>query len=99
MGDENVVKETVTEVQQAPETVADKAAEHTPEPETPPVVTHIPDPPTPQNDGLAELRSVVEGLATAVSNLTELVTRQLPKDESPASLPWTHYGSKPREDS
>lgn len=74
----------------APGNAVDAVNDHTPDPETPPVVDAVPDPPMPQ-DGIAELREVVAGLAATVATLTDLVTDK-ERDASPASLPWTHRG-------
>lgn len=74
----------------------DAVNDHTPEPEQPPVVDRLPDPPAPE-DGLAALRETVESLAATVQVLSDAVMKATP-DESPTSVPWTHWGSAARDD-
>ena len=74
-----------------PSAITDNVNAHTPDPATPPVVDDIPDPPRPDTDGLAELRTIVERLATTVTTLSEAVLAKTP-DESPTARPWTHRG-------
>lgn len=90
MSEQPIVSAVVPEVKDAPAHVVTEVNEHTPDPVTPPVVDQLPDPPAPA-DGLAELKEVVTGLATAVASLTELVIKAN-KDESPTKGPWTHRG-------
>jgi hypothetical protein len=94
------VGETVdNDSQNVPGIVLDRVDPHTPDPKLPDKVDEkLPEPPAPQDEGIEGLRTTVGQLATAVATLTDLVTANLPKDESPNSVPWTHYGSKPRKD-
>lgn len=89
---------TGVNVNAATEHVAEDVDNHTPEtPPLEPPAANIP-PPTDANGGLAELRSMVETLATAVNTLTETVTDLLPKDASVhRSTPWTHRGGTRRD--
>jgi hypothetical protein len=101
MGDHPLERtaETVdNDAQNVPGIVTDRVDPHTPDPVQPPVVENVPEPPTPQDEGIEGLRATVTELATAVASLTDLVTKQMPKDESPSSVPWTHYGSKHHDD-
>jgi hypothetical protein len=79
----------------------DDVNDHTPDPETPAVAEKLPDPPEPV-EGIAELRTLVEGLATTVATLTGLVTDKVvdrERDTSPQSLPWTHLGGHAKDES
>jgi len=84
-------KVTGTDVGAAQEKAIDKADKHTPDPPKVEAAEHVPDPPK-ADDGLDALKGTVGELATAVANLTALVTGQHEKDESPHSVPWTHRG-------
>jgi len=84
-------KVTGTNVGEAQTHAVEKADEHTPNPPEVRAVEHVPDPPK-ADDGLDALKDTVGELANAVANLTNLVTGQVTKDESPASVPWTHRG-------
>ena|ERR1035437_5091436 len=88
-GETEVVTAVDPEVKEAPAKVVEEANDHTPDPQTPPVVEKLPEPPHGE-DGLGELRSMVEGLANSVTALTELVTKNT--DESTQSIPWTARG-------
>lgn len=78
-----------------PPAVVDNVNDRTPDPQTPPLVDQAPEPPRPDTDGLSELRSLVENLATTVTVLTDKVT-SLVRDEAPRNVPWTHKGGGPR---
>ena len=78
------VVETVTpEVKTVQPEVVEQVDHHTPETPAPP--------PAHQDNGIEELKKTVGQLATAVTSLTELVTKSH-QDESPNKVPWTHRG-------
>lgn len=73
------------------EKAADKADDVTPNPHVP-LESHAPEVKT--DDGMEALRETVSGLASAVANLTDLVTGTVQPDETPHSVPWTHRGGR-----
>lgn len=77
----------------------DEANHHTPDPQTPPLVEHVPDGVTPDpDDGLAQLTTIVAGLAEAVGTLQTTVLGLVDKDERPHGVPWTHAGMRRDDD-
>jgi hypothetical protein len=88
--EDTVTTVTGADVGAAKDKAVEEATTAAPAPDVP-AVEHIPDTPKP-DDGMDELRTTVAALATAVDNLTNIVTGTTPRDEAPHSRPWTHWG-------
>lgn len=76
--------------------------------EPPPPANPPADPPPPANppapeppksgSGEESWRAPFEALSSTVASLAEAITKLAPQDEAPVKRPWTHIGSRPKNE-